>query len=142
MRTYYPKYLEKEIYKRVLSIARSYYQDLNKIKQIENDYIYTTSRPDGAGGRNSYISDPTFNIANQIEKHTKLLRNRTEAVSMVLAMFSEEEQDTIKQNIMQGVPMIYCDTNKSERSVQKIRHDFLITLAIKLGELPEFVIHT
>ncbi len=81
---YYPKYVDKEVYKRVVSVARSYYQDLNKIKQIENDYIYMSSRPEGAGGRSNYISDPTYSTVNQIDKHTKVLRERTQAVEKAL----------------------------------------------------------
>lgn len=133
MRRYYPKYLDKEVYKRVLSVARSYYQDLNKIKQIENDYIFMSSQSNGAGSNN--ITDTTFNKVYQIEKHTKLLRQRTKAVEKSMSKFTDEEQNIIRQNIMQEVPMIYCDTSKSERSIKTIRHGFLMLLANELGEV-------
>lgn len=133
MREYVPQYLEKETYRRVLSVARSYYQDLNKIRQIENDIIMATSRPE-AGGRSSYISDTTYNQAQQIEKYTSVLRARTDAVEWALSKFNEHEQDAIKQNLFKGIPMIYCDVKYSERGMQRLRHDFLMMLAIELGE--------
>lgn len=39
MRTYIPKYLDKEVYKRVLSVARSYEDNKRRIKSIEFDRI-------------------------------------------------------------------------------------------------------
>ncbi len=134
MGEYYPKYLEKETYRRVLSVAKSYQDDLKKIKIIENDCIMATSKPNNFGVRNNIISDPTFNITQQIEKHTALLRKRTNAVENTLNKFPQEEQKIIKQNIFCGIPLIYCDTQKSERTGKRIRHNFLMLLALELGE--------
>ena len=110
MRTYYPKYIEKEVYNRTLSVARSYFDDLKKIKILENE---------------------TYELKKQIE----LLKYRTQAVEKTLCDFSEEERKAIKQNIIEGTPMIYCNVNLSERSLVNLRKEFIQTLAKNLGEL-------
>ena len=71
MRTYIPKYLDKEVYKRVLSVARSYEDNKRRIKSIEFDRIYST--PD-CTVHGSGISKPVQSVTEQIEKHTALLR--------------------------------------------------------------------
>ena len=134
MRNYFPNYLEKETYRRTLSVARSYYEDLKKIKIIENDLIMATSRPNGEGGRSGYVSDPTYNITQQIEKHTAVLRTRTDAVGKTLRTLTEEEQEIIEANVLEGVPLIYCNTIKSEKTCKRIRNKFLVRLAVELGE--------
>lgn len=110
MRTYYPKYIEKEVYNRTLSVARSYFDDLEKIKTLENK---------------------TYELKKQIE----LLKYRTQAVEKTLCDFSEEERKAIKQNIIKGIPIINCNVNLSERSIIALRKDFIKNLAINLGEL-------
>lgn len=133
MRTYCPNYIDKEIYKRVLSVAKSYYDDLNKIKQIESDYLYISSSKGSV--KSGSISDPTYSKMIQIEKHTKVLKYRTDAVKNTLKVFSNEEKDVLIQNIVKGIPMIYCNTQKSERSIQRLRHSFVMLLATELGEV-------
>lgn len=130
---YYQKYIDKEVYKRVLSVARSYYQDLNKIKQIETDYIFMSSQSHGAGGNN--ISDPTYSIVNQIEKHTKVLRSRTTAVEKALSKFNPKERDLIMQNLINNNPILYCNTLVSEVTAKRLRQRFIICLASELGEV-------
>lgn len=132
MRTYIPKYLDKEVYKRVLSVARSYEDNKRRIKSIEFDRIYST--PDCAV-HGSGISKPVQSVTEQIEKHTALLRKRVTAVDRALAVFPEHEQHFILQNVCENTPVIYCDTLNCERTGQAIRHDFLITLATELGEI-------
>ena len=110
LRTYYPKYIEKEVYNRTLSVARSYFDDLEKIKTLENK---------------------TYELKKQIE----LLKYRTQAVEKTLELFSEEEQKAIKQNIIKGIPIINCNVNLSERSIITLRKEFIKNLAINLGEL-------
>lgn len=134
MRTYYPNYLEKETYRRTLSVARSYYEDLKKIKIIENDLIMSTSRPEALGGRSAFVSDPTYNIAQQIEKHTAVLRVRTDAVEKTFRTLTKEEQEIIRANVLEGVPLIYCNTGNSEITCKRIRNKFLVRLAVELGE--------
>lgn len=132
MRTYIPKYLDKEVYKRVLSVARSYEENKRRIKYIEYDRIHSTPNYTLHG---SGISKPVQSAVEQIEKHTALLCKHIAAVDRSLAYFSENEQKFIMQNICSNVPMRYCDTMDCERTGQVIRHDFLITLASELGEI-------
>ena len=132
MRTYIPKYLDKEVYKRVLSVARSYEDNKRRIKSIEFDWIYST--PD-CTVHGSGISKPVQSVTEQIEKHTALLQKRVSAVDRALAVFPDHEQRFIMQNVCRSTPMIYCDTLNCERTCQAIRHDFLITLASELGEI-------
>lgn len=63
MRTYIPKYLDKEVYKRVLSVARSYEDNKRRIKSIEFDRIYST--PD-CTVHGSGISKPVRNRLKSI----------------------------------------------------------------------------
>lgn len=132
MRTYIPKYLDKEVYKRVLSVARSYEDNKRRIKSIEYDKIH--SSPDFTV-HSSGISKPVQSISEQIEKHTALLQKRVDAVDRALAVFPNHEQRFIMQNVCGKTPMIYCDTLNCERTGQTIRHDFLIALASELGEI-------
>lgn len=134
MRKHRQTYLEQETYKRVVSVARSYCGDLKKIKIIENDLIMSTSRPEALGGGSSFVSDPTYNVVQQIEKHTEVLRARTDAVEKAFRTLDEEEQVIIKANVLEGIPLIYCNTQKSERSMQRLRSKFLARLAVELGE--------
>lgn len=69
MRTYIPKYLDKEVYKRVLSVARSYEDNKRRIKSIEFDRIYST--PD-CTVHGSGISKPVQSVTEQIEKSIPL----------------------------------------------------------------------
>ena len=131
MRTYYPKYLDREVYKRVVSTAGSYDRDKKLIKRIEADAIFRT--PTGQGSPD--IPRPVERAAEQIEKHTRLLRYRTEAVERALARFDDEEQLFLQQNLLSGIAIPYCRTLKSERSCQTVRHEFLIALAEELGEI-------
>lgn len=131
MRTYYPKYLDREVYKRCISTARSYDQDKKLIKRIEADAILHS--PTGQGS--SDISKPVERATEQIDKHTRLLRYRTEAVEHALAHFGKEEQLFLKQNLLSGIAIPYCRVLKSERSCQIVRHEFLIALAEELGEI-------
>lgn len=133
MRTYIPKYLDKETYKRVLSVARSYEDDKQRINSIEFDRIYST--PDCAI-HGSNISKPVQSIVEQIEKHTALLRSRVQAVEKALDTFPEHERRFIIQNVCEKTPIRYCNTLNCERTGQTIRHDFLIILAAELGEIP------
>lgn len=112
MRTYYPKYIEKEVYNRTLSVARSYFDDLEKIKTLKNE-----------------------NKANELKKQIELLKYRTQAVEKTLCDFNEEERKAIKQNIIKGIPIINCNVNLSERSIITLRKEFIKNLAINLGEL-------
>lgn len=131
MRNYYPKYLEEEVYKRVTSVARSYDRDKALIRRIEQDNIFRS--PTGAGGTG--IGKPVERAVEQIDKHTRLLRYRTEAVERALAMFGKDEQSFLRQNLLSGIAIPYCHTLKCERSCQSLRHDFLIMLAEELGEI-------
>lgn|GEM_PF-648730 len=135
MRNYIPKKGTTISRRQVLEVARSYYSDLNKIKQIENSLIMATSKPEADGGRSFYVSDPTYNIAQQIEKHTAVLRSRTDAVERALHKFDKDKQEIIKQNILKGTKIIYCNTTLSERSVQRIRDGFLSLLEIELENI-------
>lgn len=112
MRTYYPKYIEKEVYNRTLSVARSYFDDLKKIKILKNE-----------------------NKSIEFKRQIELLEYRTQAVEKTLSEFNEEERKAIKQNIIESTPMIYCNVNLSERSLVNLRKEFIQTLAKNLGEL-------
>ena len=112
MRTYYPKYIEKEVYNRTLSVARSYFDDLKKIKILKNE-----------------------NKSIEFKRQIELLEYRTQAVEKTLSEFNEEERKAINQNIIKGIPIINCNVNLSERSVITLRKDFIKNLAINLGEL-------
>lgn len=131
MKTYYPKYLDREVYKRCVSTAGSYDRDKKLIKRIEADAIFRS--PTGQGS--SDILKPVERAAEQIEKHTRLLRYRTEAVERALARFGEEEQLFLQQNLLSGIAIPYCRVLKSERTCQTVRHEFLIALAEELGEI-------
>ncbi len=133
MRTYIPKYLDKEVYKRVLSVARSYEDNKHRISSIEFDRIYST--PDHTV-HGSGISNPVQSITEQVEKHTALLHSHVRAVEKALDAFPEHERRFIIQNICEKTPMRYCNTFNCERTGQAIRHDFLIMLAAELGEIP------
>ena len=133
MRTYIPKYLDKEVYKRVLSVARSYEDNKRRIKTIEFNAICSSPNCTVHG---SGISKPVQSITEQIDKHTHLLYERVSAVDRSLAAFPEHERKFLIQNVCSKVPMRYCDTRNCERTGQAIRHDFLITLASELGEIP------
>jgi len=134
LRTYYPKYLGKEVYKRVTSIAHSYYGDIKEIKIIEYDKIHSSPSYE-SGVHSSGISKPVQSIAEQIDKHTRILREHIRAVDCTLSKFPSHEQEFIKQNVLLGIPMIHCNTRDCERTCQAIRHDFLVMLAVELGEV-------
>lgn len=133
MRKYYPKYLDAEVYKRVVSVARSYDNDKRCIKAIEYDAIHSSPARNGkdSGG----VSKPVEQIVERIDKHTRVLCGRTEAVERTLRKFPEHEQEFIRRNLLSGVPMIYCGMRDNERALKSIRHDFLILLAEELGEI-------
>lgn len=117
MKKYYPKYIEKEIYIRTLSVANSYYLDKQKLKEIKFNQKYCKKKNE------------------EIKKHADLLNYRVQAVENTLELFSDEEQKAIKQNIIESTPMIYCNVNLSERSLVNLRKEFIQTLAKNLGEL-------
>jgi len=140
VRKHYPKWADPEVYDIVVSVARSYNRDTKKIREIENDLIMATSRPNGEGGRSSYVSDPTYNIMAQIDKQTALLRYRTDAVEKALRTLTDEEQDIIKTNLLKiyckkDVSLTHCNTQKSEITCKRIRKKFLNRLAVELGEI-------
>lgn len=133
MRTYYPKYLDKEIYKRVLSVAKDYYEMIKARKLIEYDKMNSTPNHE-SGVHSEGISNPVQSIVEQIEKHTRVLDERIRAIDRIIALFPSHEQKFIIQNVMYGVPICHCDTRNCERTCQVIRHDFIVQLAIELGE--------
>lgn len=133
MREYYHRYLPKEVYRRTLSVARSYYDDLKAIKDIEDKYIFPGQKGDYVHARSGH-GDPTANAASQIIKHTQMLRKRTDAVKKILENFTVQEQAVIISNVMKKQPL-HQSEYFSERTAQKLRHDFLVNLAIELGEI-------
>lgn len=145
MRNYYPKGIDHEVYRRAESIAHSYCDDLRKIRLIENELIHRSPSHDGTG-HGSGISNPTAMTVEQIEKHTKLLREHTSAVERALSYFDGWHKDFLKQNfltewygengcIRKGVPIIYCNVDKSEIQCKRIRYAFICRIAYELGEI-------
>lgn len=128
----YPKYLDREVYKRVVSVASSYYTDKARLQDLEQ-LILCPGKQEGPGGGG--VGNPTAVQAERLIKYTGKIRERIEAVEKTLELFDRGQQAFIRQNLFSGVKISYCNTEKSERTCQRLRHDFLVALAINLGEI-------
>ena len=107
MRQEAPKYIPTEPYKRLLSILRSYKDDVAELEKLTDD------------GSKRYAE----------------LSRRVNAVSKCLDKLTEEQRLILEQNLLDGMSLIYCYTTKAELTVKRWRKSFLLDLAKELGEI-------
>lgn len=107
MRTEIPKYIPDEPYKRIVSIMRSYRNDCEAIKQITD---------------------------HDSKRYAELSRRIT-AVNCSLDKLEPEARNVIIQNMMDGIALEYCYTQKSMRTCQRWRKQFMLDLGYELGEI-------
>lgn len=107
MRQEAPKYIPTEPYKRLISILRSYKDDVAELDKLTDD------------GSKRYAE----------------LSRRVNAVRKCLDRLTEEQRVVLEQNLLNGVALIYCYTTRAEFTVKLWRKKFLLDLAKELGEI-------
>lgn len=107
MRQEAPKYIPTEPYKRLISILRSYKDDVAELDKLTDD------------GSKRYAE----------------LSRRVNAVRKCLDRLTEEQRVVLEQNLLDGISLQYCFTSRDFSTVKRWRKLFLLDLAKELGEI-------
>lgn len=111
MREYIPRRIPEEAYKRTISVCR----DRRRIKEMTID---PASRKRGA----------------TLCAH-KLAEDRITAYEKVISEFHAGERHVIEQNIINRVPLSHIETPLSLATMKRIKSEFIMKLAVELGEI-------
>ncbi len=134
---YNPQYisLPNDIYREAVNTAKSYYAMLRRRDEIENEIINASPVSDGQP-HGTTPSDVTGQKAERILLRQTENDRKIKAVEQAWAVFTEPwQREFIRLNLFENIRMDSINLPISPRSMKRLRHRFLFSVAENLNEI-------
>ncbi|HCW79767.1 MAG TPA: hypothetical protein DG942_01510 [Ruminococcaceae bacterium] len=134
---YNPQYisLPNDIYREAVNVAKSYYAMLRRQKEIEDEIINASHVQDGQP-RGTTPGDATGSKAERIILRQAENGRKIKAVKQAWTTMTEPfQREFIRLNFFENIRMDDINLPISSRSMKRLRHKFLLSVAENLHEI-------
>ena len=123
------------MYQRNARLAKCYYFWLKQRRDIERDILYASAGPGDGMPRGSGNGDPTAAKAEKLIARLAEVDRKIQAMQKAMDALPDEEcRVLVRKNLYDHLPMQYIPVNMSERTMKRVRAQYIRLVAEYMGE--------
>lgn len=123
------------MYQRNVRLAKCYYFWLRQRRDIQRDILYASAAPGDGMPRASGNGDPTAAKAEKLIARLAEVDRKIDAMQKALdALPDEESRVLVRKNLFDHLPMQYIPVSMSERTMKRVRAQYIRLVAEYMGE--------
>lgn len=126
--------LPNDVYRRCVSVAKSYRALKKRCTEQEEMILYGSSHNDGMP-HGTGVGNPTAQKAERLAMLHDRNAEKTRAIESALRRMQDDtERKIVEKSFFDGVRLCHINLPASERTMKRVRSKFIVYLAEELGE--------